>query len=1205
MHMSYMVSQVSDGVLGCMIGSFAPDTLVLVVRSSSISVYTLGWEHLKTKVFFDQIFQAEKCRIGDRDGVAVLFGENKMSFLRYDATTNDFHVHGLKCFSAYRAEDSFFRINGDMGFLKLNDLHFAIFHVTKHRDSIVFSFRKIKNDLRNVFDACFLDFYRLPTLCFLHTPHIRKYTCTEGERVLTASLDLESQKGYALYSYMCAPQSFKLVALQNSFATISRNFITFYKNEFLAQVTTLKAGQDHLDRPGVSVPQSENGNDESCREASTERGATGDNTCATACEETCSPKSMARKFPQAEGIFTVHNVEGDNSKPASRCFHPLEISPGNQTPQPRDIEADLRHSEFLVQKNTLEIVSDTGSVLIVLHEDLHKIYDFTIFDIEYVEASSAEKIVINSRVGATATRLCCTFGSLLLVGDSIFKIKDVGKSPDEKMQRRTVEKICEASRPYLRLKAERTGVNFPNCSGLYTANGHICLSREEESVIDSKVHIKDSTVGFFYHENCYYRVSGDYVDVFDSSFSTINTFRFTDTVYEVEMHRGSLLVLGSGVLTIRNVNMETVGHTSGVSCFCINDFLVVAAGSLAQFLQLYDMKRRHCVSFESLGSVLKICDCREDGACQRNILAKGKKKVLTCEIAEIESIGSWERLCLAVKTVENDFAIYRRSGDFLYRVEANFFPIFLPGKSFFKTVDQLIYVKSELPLIICAEPFFVQRIDHFFSFLCGEHGLLGNEVVCWRFVIEKQAIDPSLVVGPDRVNVGQKTRRNHDGAQSMRAQENGARKTASSRGRNRSERPFRSFAEAGKNISASSIRVGNALYNRVEHTPWDIGAGNMSADRIRKRIIEVQKGGARHLVVVTVGKSVFFKEKIDPQAEAPDTEDEVVGSFGIIGARNLQFYIEFCSSEFQPVNEYALLKDEYINEIRVMEVNDIQSRKGKSDFLVVCTSFVKSEDWQFKGRLLLFEIIEVNPMESKPWTNRKMKIFGIENCKGPVLDCTPVRGNIACCIGTKLMVFEVDRNEGINAIAFHDLQILATKIRAIKNYVFTGDMANGVAFLYFQAKPFKIHQIATSPKFSCDQLEIFVHKNKLSIVSYGDGMFRIYTYSPGDVLFNRTELIERCRFRSLGCVRIVFLDSAIVEKLYFSILQSLVNTCGIVPESLAFGEAMQPISVKPPVYCFVLREFLSLDLITQTSICEGVGIQRRDAILNIKRVLHL
>ena len=36
------------------------------------------------------------------------------------------------------------------------------------------------------------------------------------------------------------------------------------------------------------------------------------------------------------------------------------------------------------------------------------------------------------------------------------------------------------------------------------------------------------------------------------------------------------------------------------------------------------------------------------------------------------------------------------------------------------------------------------------------------------------------------------------------------------------------------------------------------------------------------------------------------------------------------------------------------------------------------------------------------------------------------------------MIFEVDRNEKINATAFHDLHILAIKIKAIKNYICLG-----------------------------------------------------------------------------------------------------------------------------------------------------------------------
>ncbi|KAL0265620.1 UNVERIFIED_CONTAM: hypothetical protein PYX00_011333 [Menopon gallinae] len=1109
--MSYIVHQRSAKFSRSIIGKFIPDLSLVVTTTNSISIYTLDLVLLKSKTLLDEVLQIEKYHHEGRDGVAIMFKENRMSFVYYDYTINDFNVYALKYFSRYPSANPFFRLQGEIGFAKLNDIHFAIFCVHTKTQSAIFSFRDVKKDLRNVTDACFLDRYMLPTICFLYRPHICKYTREEDARVLVVSFDLHTR------------------------ASFVQNFLSFYKNEYVFTLTNCERYVKHEDSAQTARHSGVDAHSTCfpCEEQGTAYGGAG-KTPENDTDGTAAEQLQVRKNAPSQGQSTV-----DTSDMIRRCSQYIDV--------------DFAASEFIGQSRSLLIFTLSKTLLITPKEDSHKVYDLDVCEIEFSTGlhGSCAKGVGSMQPGSATTSV---FENVVFTGGRLFTLDEhiASDNPVSQACMRLTKNVTEVKTleeiDIVCSVKERESVPAGYCK-VHVANNKVCLSNDTASMIQGVV-IDSATIGFHYLDGLYYHVKSSSVDVMDESLVNINTFEFTSQIHRSHVHQETMILLEETRLVFRDKNMKIVREILDVQSFAANEQLVVTRGTVVDIMSLEDMVLMYQFHLDDFGPAA--VDKRHAADTPDTAEKKSTPDAYTGRIVEIESIGNRDNFCLAMRSDEDDLFVYRIFRDALIKISHNRIPEFGPGRAFFR-IGRFLYIKAKTPLIVCYTPFLVQECMHAFEYISEDLGVQDERLL--EIKLETQ-LSGTRSLGNARL-----------------------------------------YTQKGiqKEVPGNLCSGANA-----ESSGKDMETGASEREAKRCHTLAAHKNGIKNHIVVATRPAVFTKEKVETQAENSEEEDDVEH----IGAETLQFLLELYSSDFLFIHEYELQKDEYVNAMKMLVLNDIHSQSGKGEFLVVCTSYVKSEDWQFKGRLLLFELIEVNPDPMKPWTNRKLKILCIENCKGPVLDCCSLRGNIACCMGTKLMVYEVDRNEGINAIAFHDLQILATRIRAIKNYVCLGDIANGLMFFYFQAKPFKIHLLACSSKFCCDGLDFIVHKNILSMVAHGDGIYRIYTYTPANMFFDGTQLIKRCEFKSTDAVDVGFIDNDLVDRLYFRTLKSLKNTCGLTSPSSMAGDRLQPHTVRPPIYGTLLYEFLNLGLREQYTICADTTVERRHAVASLRCVFN-
>lgn len=214
--------------------------------------------------------------------------------------------------------------------------------------------------------------------------------------------------------------------------------------------------------------------------------------------------------------------------------------------------------------------------------------------------------------------------------------------------------------------------------------------------------------------------------------------------------------------------------------------------------------------------------------------------------------------------------------------------------------------------------------------------------------------------------------------------------------------------------------------------------------------------------------------------------------------------------------------------MRTLELATQQSLTGFHPFLTVGTAYQKSEDRPIRGRGLVFDVAEVIPEPGKPETNRKLRMKGITDFKGPVFALTPLLdGNIAISLGPKVVVHAFE-DEKFAAVAFHDIGTCSLALASLKNFIVTADLTKSVAFLAFQAEPLaRVHALGRDygQNLQCAAVEFLVNSDgQVMIVAADDqGGLHFYCYAPKNLTTNSGQrLLDKGSF---------FLHGAPVNKL--------------------------------------------------------------------------
>ncbi|TBU39387.1 CPSF A subunit region-domain-containing protein [Dichomitus squalens] len=221
---------------------------------------------------------------------------------------------------------------------------------------------------------------------------------------------------------------------------------------------------------------------------------------------------------------------------------------------------------------------------------------------------------------------------------------------------------------------------------------------------------------------------------------------------------------------------------------------------------------------------------------------------------------------------------------------------------------------------------------------------------------------------------------------------------------------------------------------------------------------------------------------------------------------------------------YEFAANEFVSCVVSVPLETVSTESGMKDFIAVGTTINRGEDLAVKGAVYIFEIVEVVPDASlniKRWW--RLKLLCRDDAKGPVSFLCGMNGYLVSSMGQKIFVRAFDLDERLVGVAFLDVGVYVTSLRAVKNLLVIGDAVKSVWFVAFQEDPYKLVILGKDPHHCCvTRADLFFADGHLSIVTCDEeGVVRLYAYDPhdpeskgGQHLLRRTEFHGQTEYRS-------------------------------------------------------------------------------------------
>ncbi|KAI0062778.1 hypothetical protein BV25DRAFT_1855577 [Artomyces pyxidatus] len=221
---------------------------------------------------------------------------------------------------------------------------------------------------------------------------------------------------------------------------------------------------------------------------------------------------------------------------------------------------------------------------------------------------------------------------------------------------------------------------------------------------------------------------------------------------------------------------------------------------------------------------------------------------------------------------------------------------------------------------------------------------------------------------------------------------------------------------------------------------------------------------------------------------------------------------------------YEFASNEFVNALDCVSLETQSTDTGHKDFIAVGTTIDRGEDLAVKGATYIFEIVEVVPDPASGLKRYfKLRLRCRDDAKGPVTAVCGIDGYLVSSMGQKIFVRAFDLDERLVGVAFLDVGVYVTSVRALKNLLIIGDAVKSVWFVAFQEEPYKLSVLAKDPLQVCvASADFFFADQLLSIVTCDEeGVVRVYEYDPhdpesknGQHLLRRTEFHGQVEYRT-------------------------------------------------------------------------------------------
>ncbi|RLU24961.1 hypothetical protein DMN91_003052 [Ooceraea biroi] len=173
------------------------------------------------------------------------------------------------------------------------------------------------------------------------------------------------------------------------------------------------------------------------------------------------------------------------------------------------------------------------------------------------------------------------------------------------------------------------------------------------------------------------------------------------------------------------------------------------------------------------------------------------------------------------------------------------------------------------------------------------------------------------------------------------------------------------------------------------------------------------------------------------------------------------------------------------------------TRSGLKGYIVLGTNYNYGEDITSRGRILIFDIIEVVPEPGQPLTKNRFKQIYAKEQKGPITAITQVSGFLVSAVGQKIYIWQLKDNDLVG-VAFIDTQIYIHQMLSIKSLILIADVYKSISLLRFQeeyrtlslvSRDFRPAEVYT--------IEYLIDNTNLGfLVADGESNLALFMYQP-------------------------------------------------------------------------------------------------------------
>lgn len=170
---------------------------------------------------------------------------------------------------------------------------------------------------------------------------------------------------------------------------------------------------------------------------------------------------------------------------------------------------------------------------------------------------------------------------------------------------------------------------------------------------------------------------------------------------------------------------------------------------------------------------------------------------------------------------------------------------------------------------------------------------------------------------------------------------------------------------------------------------------------------------------------------------------------------------------------------------------------GLKGYIALGSNYNYSEDITSRGRILIYDIIEVVPEPGQPLTKNRFKLVYSKDQKGPVTAITQVVGFLVSAVGQKIYLWQLKDNDLVG-VAFIDTQIYIHQMLSIKSLILVADVYKSISLLRFQDE-FRTLSLVSRDYRPAEiySIEYLVDNSTLGfLVSDADRNLVTYMYQP-------------------------------------------------------------------------------------------------------------